>query len=64
MLPARSSPIGRRLAWVAYVGTLAVSLAGVALVVGAPWFRAHGHDDASAVLYEAFRPVCHQDPLR
>jgi uncharacterized membrane protein len=51
-------------AWIAYTGTLAVSLAGVALVVGAPWFRAHGHDDAGVVLYEAFRPVCHQDPLR
>ena len=63
-LPARDLPTGRRVAWVAYAVTLVVTLAGVALVVGAPWFRAHGHDDASAVLYEAFRPVCHQDPLR
>jgi uncharacterized membrane protein len=48
----------------AYAGTLAVSLAGVVLVLGGPWLRAHGYDDAGTVIYEAFRPVCHQDPLR
>ncbi len=48
----------------AYAGTLAVGLAGVVLVLGAPWLRAHGYDDAGTVLYEAFRPVCHQDPHR
>lgn len=54
----------RRLAWLAYAGTLVVGLLGVVVVVGAPWLRAQGFEVAGAVLHEAFRPVCHQEPAR
>ena len=54
----------RQAAWFAYVGMLVISLAGVLIVVGAPWLRAHGFEFMSGILYDALRPVCHQIPSR
>jgi uncharacterized membrane protein len=33
-------------------------------IIAAPMLEAHGHFLASALLYECFAPVCHQNPSR
>ena len=42
----------------------AIALAIVGLIVGAPFFLAHGHPEFASPVYKAFSFVCHQIPER
>ncbi len=50
--------------WLAYAGVTLLAGMAVAVIVAAPWLRAHGHDLAAWVTYDAFHQICHQIPAR
>ena len=53
-----------RAPWTVWVLVAGLALAIVALIVGAPLARTHGHPAFAATVYEVFRPFCHQIPER
>lgn len=58
--PTRAS----RRAIAVWLFTSAIALAIVGLILGAPFFLAHGHPEIAAPIYQAFSFVCHQIPER
>ncbi len=45
--------------WI-YLALLAISLAWMALIIGAPLLIARGHLTLSLIIYQSFSPLCHQ----
>ena len=61
---ADESTRATRRAMTVWVGTCAIALTIVGLIVVAPLAQAHGHPAFAAVIYKAFSFVCHQIPER
>lgn len=53
-----------RAPWIVWAIITAIALAIVGLIVGAPFFQAHGHPEIASPIYKAFALVCHQIPDR
>src|ERR1700745_2572849 len=64
VMPDEASVWRGRAAWAAWAATLACAAGLVALIVLAPLLRARGAALASQLIYQLFRPACHQLPER
>jgi uncharacterized membrane protein len=62
-LADESTRAGRK-AMAVWVGTCAIALTIVGLIVVAPLAQAHGHPEFAAAIYKTFSFVCHQIPER